>query len=835
MPKLKIDGLEIEVPKGMKVIEAAGRLGIIIPRFCYHPGLGSVGACRMCAVKFLEGPVKGVQMSCMVDAQDGMVVSTTDEEVIDFRKHVIEWLMMNHPHDCPVCDEGGHCLLQDMTVSGGHGIRRYLGRKRTYHDQYLGVFVQHEMNRCIHCWRCRRFYQDFAGYWDLGAMQIGYHIYFGRFRDGSLESPFSGNIIDICPTGVYTDKPSRFKGRRWDFQRGPSLCIHCSLGCHTIASARYREIVRLEGHFNEWVNGYFICDRGRYGFYYTNHPERPRRAKIGREEVPWGKAIQTVAEKLSQVSQRHGPKSLFCLGSSRSSLENQVMLKQFCKLQGWQEPIYFEHPTIERKVKKTISRLDAQLAVSMREIEMADFILAVGADPVNEAPMLALAMRQAYRKGATIAAIDPRPIFLPFSFDHFPVGVENLDLCLSQLIKRTIDRSVAEGLGQGALKFYDSIPSEHAFDDLPENRFSVVEKRLQQSKFPVIVCGTEIVQETTPDIAADDALLFKAAKEKAGLFYLMPGANAFGAALLSPENGTFMSTVEAIENGTVKALLLVESDPFCLFPDQRRLEQAIQKLELLIVIDYLPSKVAQLAHLFLPSSPLFETETSFINQEGRIQFAPRAHSGGTPVEQLTAGDHPPRLFRNDIPGGESKAAWKILDELTRLMFPSKKELSREELWAWLSQENSGFANVQSFVELSQDVRFTPVDAKTKPFSLDWLANIKKGPNSGDGLELLFVDWTFGTEELSSYSQYIQQVEKSPCLFMSVKDAERMNLKDKDVVVLHLDGGSLEVELSVKESMAQGVIVLPRHHQLHWQKLKELPVRMPVEKIKKVVG
>ncbi|MFB3887704.1 MAG: 2Fe-2S iron-sulfur cluster-binding protein, partial [Thermodesulfobacteriota bacterium] len=174
MPKLKIDNLAIEVPKGTKVIEAASQLGIVIPRFCYHPGLGSVGACRMCAVKFLDGPVKGVQMSCMVDAQDGMVVSTMDEEAVDFRRHVIEWLMMSHPHDCPVCDEGGHCLLQDMTVSGGHSIRRYLGKKWTYQDQYLGPLVQHEMNRCIHCWRCRRFYQDFSGYRDLGAMQIGY-------------------------------------------------------------------------------------------------------------------------------------------------------------------------------------------------------------------------------------------------------------------------------------------------------------------------------------------------------------------------------------------------------------------------------------------------------------------------------------------------------------------------------------------------------------------------------------------------------------------------------------------------------------------------------------
>ena len=143
MPKLVVDDQEIEVAPGTKVIEAAAQLGIMIPRFCYHPALGSVGACRVCAVKFLQGPIKGVQMSCMIEAKDDMVVSTTDKEAVDFRKHIIEWLMLNHPHDCPVCDEGGHCLLQDMTVSGGHGTRRYPGNKRTYPDQYLGSLVQH--------------------------------------------------------------------------------------------------------------------------------------------------------------------------------------------------------------------------------------------------------------------------------------------------------------------------------------------------------------------------------------------------------------------------------------------------------------------------------------------------------------------------------------------------------------------------------------------------------------------------------------------------------------------------------------------------------------------
>ena len=720
MHKLKIDGLDIEVEQGTKVIEAAARLGIIIPHFCYHPGLGSVGACRMCAVKFLEGPVKGIQMSCMVDAGDGMVVSTTDEEAVDFRKHVIEWLMMNHPHDCPVCDEGGHCLLQDMTVSGGHGVRRYLGTKRTYRDQYLGVFVQHEMNRCIHCWRCRRFYQEFAGYRDLGAMQIAYRTYFGRATDGPLESPFSGNIIDICPTGVYTDKPSRFFGRRWDFERSPSICIHCSLGCHIITSARYREIMRLEARLNESVNGYFICDRGRYGFYYTNHPDRPRRAKIGAEQAPLDQAIRKAAEKISEIRERRGSKSIACFGSTRSCLENQAMLMRLCQSQGWEEPRYFETLSIAQKVKKAVSRLDKRLAISMREIERADFILAIGADPVNEAPMLALAMRQAFRNNAAIAVIDPRPVFLPFEFEHLRVPPRDLESSLNALVQGAVDRSVAKKMGGDALRFYDAVPQDYSPDPTLLNRMTAITEKLRQSRYPVIICGTTIVEETTPSVAADNALILLSAKGRTGLFYLMPGANAFGAALLSSGDGSFTEMIEAIESGNIKALLLVESDPFWAFPDQERLEKAIAKLELLLVMDYLPSKAAQVAHIFLPTQTLFEMETSFVNQEGRAQFAPSSHCGGIPISQINAGNHPPRHYGGEIPGGEPKPAWQILADLANVISPSREErfswISREELWKWMAKEYPIFAGIQPFEGEQDGLRLNRETNTENPFS-----------------------------------------------------------------------------------------------------------------------
>jgi NADH-quinone oxidoreductase subunit G len=834
MPKLIIDDREIEVPTGTKVIEAAERLGIMIPRFCYHPGLGSVGACRVCAVKFLEGPFKGVQMSCMIDAKDDMVVSTTDEEAVNFRQYVIEWLMLHHPHDCPVCDEGGHCLLQDMTVSGGHGIRRYLGLKRTYHDQYLGPLVQHEMNRCIHCYRCSRFYQEFAGYHDLGVMQCANRTFFGRYEDGILENPFTGNLSDICPTGVYTDKPSRFFGRRWDYQRSPSICINCSLGCHTIASGRYREVVRQEARYSEAVNGYFICDRGRYGFFYTGNGDRPRHALVDGKEVPYEQANGEVREKLGELIKGAGPGAVACMSSERSSLETQAMLNKICQTEGWQGPYYFVEWSMAQKVISASSRLESGLAVSLRELESADFILVIGADPINEAPMLALAMRQAQRRGGKIAVIDPRPVSLPFEFHHLNVTPNEVNLCASLLVKAAVDLGAATDLEQSGIEFYQAIPKLETVPSSLQDQISKVAQELKESKRPIIVCGTETVPQTTPALAADHTLLLLASNKQAGLFYLLPGANSFSASLLASEDGSFLETLEGIENGTIKGLILVESDPLLHFHDRQRLELAFEKLELLVLLDYVNSRTQQRAHVFLPTSTLYEAGGIFINQEGRLQAAPRAHLSGTPIAQVSGGNHPPRIYAGKIPGGEPRPGWQALAELVHEEPQPGEDTTRSSVLKWLSELHPEFTNIPAIEEFPDDgVRMSFTEEPSPRFSLDWLGEreTKQGPD--DSLELVLVNWTFSTEELSRYSPPLMKLEKEPAVFMHVDDASRLGLSDSDKVAILLDRGALEVSVSVKENMASGIIVIPRHRLLEWQKIEALPKFISYEDVKKV--
>jgi NADH-quinone oxidoreductase subunit G len=835
MPTIVIDDHEIEVPSGTKIIEAAERLGIMIPRFCYHPALGSVGACRVCAVKFLEGPFKGVQMSCMIEAKDGMVISTTDEEAVDFRKYVIEWLMLNHPHDCPVCDEGGHCLLQDMTVSGGHGLRRYLGLKRTYRDQYLGPLVQHEMNRCIHCYRCARFYQEFTGYRDLGVMQIGNRTYFGRFKDGVLESPFTGNLSDICPTGVYTDKPARFFGRRWDFQRSSTVCINCSLGCHTTSSARYREVVRQEARFSEAINGYFICDRGRYGFDYARIETRPRQARAEGVAVPYDEAIRIVSDKLAKISENGGPKAITCAGSWRSSLETLAMLKRLCQMKGWEDPLFFLDRRLMQKVKTAVSRLEPAFAISLREIEGADFIFLVGADPINEAPMLALAMRQAQREGARVVAIDPRPISLPFPFLHLPVAPDDMNLVLSSVIKGAVDRDALGGSGEAVLLLYEAIPSLESVSTPFQGEALSVAQELRQSQRPVIVCGTEIVRETTPALAADHAILLQAAKKEAGLFFLMPGANAFGAAVLSGEEEVFTKIIDGIENDTVRALILAEADPFWHFYDRQRLGDVLEKLDLLVVLDYMSSPSAEKAHVFLPTATLYESGGIFINQEGRAQVTQPSYQGGSPLAQTSGGSHPPRAYGSDIPGGEIRPAWQALAALgDDLSHPPGVTTTREDILTWLAGEHPLFSNLPSMEEASQDgIRLDLSKDVGTCLLLDWLEEKEGKGRLGDRLELLLVDWTFGTEELSVYSPHLAEVGKEPCMFIHADDAARLSLSNGDRVSVKLDGGALEVHVSVDKNMASGVIVLPRHRELEWRKVKTVPTWVGMDQIKRI--
>jgi len=781
MPKLTIDNRSVEVPPGTKVIAAAEQLGIQIPRFCYHPALGAVGACRVCAVKVLEGPVKGIQMSCMLEARDGMVVSTTDAEAVAFRQSVIEWLMLNHPHDCPVCDEGGHCLLQDMTVSGGHGLRRYRGNKRTHRDQYLGPLVQHEMNRCIQCYRCVRYYREFTGYDDLGVMGIGSRVYYGRFEGGVLESPFAGNLIDICPTGVYTDKPSRFKGRRWDFERTPSTCIHCSLGCHMTVSARYREVVRHEARYSPAVNGHFICDRGRFAYPYVSSAERPREAQIDGRPVEGRLAVTTASERLAAVGGQHQPAAVAVAGSTRCSLETLAVLNRICREAGWRGPVCFEEQRTARAVSAAVGRLTATQAVNLQDIAAADSVLLAGIDPLHEAPMLVLALRQAQRKGADIVVADPRPVDLPFDFEHLPLAAVQIGPWLERLA-----------------------------GDIPDSDMSTaaIARRMRESARPVIVAGTDVLPAAAVAQAADLATALGATGTTAGLFYTLPGANAFGAALLADTPDSLEQVVAAIESGQVKALILVESDLCQRFPDQARLDRALAQLELLVVLDYAASPAVAAAHVFLPTATVYEAGGLFINNEGRAQRAQIAMRGGTPISQTGQGDHPPRVFRIDIPGAGPRPAGDLLGDLAAALIGAPDANAAASPLADLAETHPALAALATPTIPPEGLRVLADEPDRKQIIPEDHLDADT-TDAGEGFDLIWTDRIFGSEPLAALAPALQERQEDAILFMAHGDAAAWQLADGDRVVIGPEASPWELTVRVVDSMALGTIVLPR--------------------------
>lgn len=408
MATIHVDGKSYEVNGSENLLQACLSLGIDIPYFCWHPSLGSVGSCRQCAVTQYANPedTRGrLVMSCMTPASDNTYISIEDKEAVDFRESIVEFLMTNHPHDCPVCEEGGHCHLQDMTVMTGHDRRRYRFTKRTHYNQELGSFIAHEMNRCIACYRCVRYYKDYAGGTDFGVYANASRVYFGRPESGTLESEFSGNLTEVCPTGVFTDKThSERYNRKWDMQYAPSVCHGCSSGCNISPGERYGEIRRVENRFNGSVNQYFLCDKGRFGTGYVNRADRPRQPQFRNGETV---ATVSVDQALDQTIAKLEGKKVLGIGSPRASLESNYALRELVGQANYSTGVAQKEQSLV-ELAASIMQTEGIYNPNMREIESYDAVLILGEDLTQTAPRMALSVRQAAKNKAREMAAKTR-------------------------------------------------------------------------------------------------------------------------------------------------------------------------------------------------------------------------------------------------------------------------------------------------------------------------------------------------------------------------------------------------------------------------------------------
>jgi NADH-quinone oxidoreductase subunit G len=646
-----IDGKPHEVEDGQNLLQACLSLGFDIPYFCWHPALHSVGACRLCAVKLFrgEGDTRGhIAMSCMVPSGEGLRLSIDDPEAREFRARVIEWLMVNHPHDCPVCDEGGECHLQDMTVMTGHTYRRYRFRKRTYRNQHLGPFVNHEMNRCIQCYRCVRFYRDYAGGHDLDVLGAHDNVYFGRHEDGTLENEFSGNLVEVCPTGVFTDKTAkRHYTRKWDIQSAPSICVHCGLGCNTLPGERYGTLRRIRNRYHGDINGYFLCDRGRFGYEFVNSQKRLRRAHLRNretgvlEQVPKDRALDDLAGILYFGAPVIG------IGSPRASLEANFALRELVG-----EDRFFSgmNEAEHRLVSRIADILGKHPAVSLREAESCDSVLILGEDVTNTAPRLALSLRQsalrALKTKAEACGIPPWEDKALRSFiqeDRGPLFVAATGATRLDDVAEETYRAASEDIARLGFAVAHAIErGAPEVQDLESGALALAETvahALRGAERPLVVSGTGAGSEVVLQAALKIVLaLQRSGKETAGLLLTVSECNSLGVALMS--SGTLDDALREVEDGRAEKVIVLENDLFRR-AGAKRVEKFFSTCKDSLVIDHTHTATVSQATAVLPAGTPMESDGTLVNNEGRAQ----------------------RFFQVFTPGGDGEESWRWLRDL----------------------------------------------------------------------------------------------------------------------------------------------------------------------------
>lgn len=684
MATIHVDGKDFEVDGADNLLQACLSLGLDIPYFCWHPALGSVGACRQCAVKQYtdENDTRGrIVMSCMTPAADNTWISIDDEESKAFRASVVEWLMTNHPHDCPVCEEGGHCHLQDMTVMTGHNQRRYRFSKRTHQNQQLGPFISHEMNRCIACYRCVRYYKDYAGGTDLGVYGAHDNVYFGRVEDGVLESEFSGNLVEVCPTGVFTDKThSERYNRKWDMQFAPSICHGCASGCNTSPGERYGELRRIENRFNGDVNQYFLCDRGRFGYGYVNRADRPRQPllvnKDGGEKLGIDAALDTAAELLKG-------KRVIGIGSPRASLESNFALRELVGEANFYSGIAAAELDNIRLIRDILQ--NGPLPVpTLRDVELHDAVFVLGEDLTQTAARLALALRQAVKGKATEIAASMK------IQDWHMAAVQNVaqdalnPLFIASVTATRLD-DVAEAcvhaapadlarIGFAVAHAIDpSAPAVSGLDSEAAELVQLIAEALLAAKRPLIVSGASLGEKSLIEAAANIASALKNREKNASISLVVPEANSMGVALLGGES--VEAALHALTSAQADAVIVLENDLYRR-ANAAQVDAALAAAQLVIVADHQQTATSAKAHLLLPVASFAEGDGTLVSFEGRAQrffqvFEPSYYDASILIREGWRWLHALHSTLQDKP-----VDWTQLDAVTTAVAASNSHLAR---------------------------------------------------------------------------------------------------------------------------------------------------------------
>jgi NADH-quinone oxidoreductase subunit G len=617
MIDIEINGKKLKVEPGTMIIEAADNAGIHIPRFCYHKKLSIAANCRMCLVE-VENVPKPLP-ACATPVTPDMKVKTQSPRAIEAQKAVMEFLLINHPLDCPVCDQGGQCELQDISMGYGNDVSRYTENKRVVDDEDLGSLIATEMTRCIHCTRCVRFGEEVAGVRELGVTGRGEHSKIGTYIKHSMQSELSGNIIDLCPVGALTSKPFRFTARAWELNQHPSIAAHDCVGSNLSVHTRRGKVMRVTPRENEALNETWISDRDRFsytGLYSDDRVTQPMIKQNGEwVSTDWTSAFDFIAEGLSQIKSQHGSEQIAGLISANATIEEQYL---------WQKLLRgIECPNIDHRLQQTDfsaqtqASLFPQLGTRIAELENMDSILLIGSDICREQPILGHRLRKATHKAAKIYALNP----IDFDF-HFPLqekiisAPQHMLQQLAAVVKVVADDSLPDTL--------KTLLNDIAVDETARQ----IATGLQAGSNTHILLGA--IAQNHPHAATIQALAQYLAKlTQSGMGILSTGANSAGAWISGclPHRSVGGKPVDkpgldaaAIMVRQLKAYLLFNLEPEldCAIPHHAH--ESLANAELVVAFTpYKQGAIVQHADVILPITPYTEMAGTFINNEGHWQ------------------------------------------------------------------------------------------------------------------------------------------------------------------------------------------------------------------------
>ena len=639
---IEVDGKELKAQKGQMLIEVTDAADIYIPRFCYHKHLSVAANCRMCLVQVEKAPKP--LPACATPVMDGMKVSTKSKYALDAQRATMEFLLINHPLDCPICDQGGECELQDLAMGFGKGVSRYTERKRVVKDKNLGPLVSTDMTRCIHCTRCVRFGQEVAGLQELGTTGRGENTQIGTYIERSVDHELSGNIIDLCPVGALNSKPFRFKGRGWEMTQHATIAPHDSLGSNIYAHVRRGELLRVVPRPNEAINETWISDRDRFSYTGVYSEDRLQTPMVRREgewvSVSWEVALEQVADTLRDLNFKS---DLGVLTAANATVEELYLLKQLTQGLG--------SDNIDHRLRQADLRDQASepvfpwLGVNIDELETQDAILSIGARLRAEVPMLAHRLRKAAVNGGKVMFANPK------RYDHlFPEsgyvtsGNGSLVHVVAGLVRAAVDES-----GRNAPNNVAGLLGEISVSE--EQRLLV--KQLVSGDKSVVMLGHIAIRH--PEFSVLRVLAATLAElTDSTLGYVPEAANTVGAWLAGavPHRGIGGA---AQESGlSARDMLSRPLDTYLLFNTEPELDalegqgcvEVLQEARQVICLSpYFTDTMAQYATVVLPIGTFAETSGTYINLEGRWQsFAGVAN-----------------------PVGEARPGWKVLRVLGNLL------------------------------------------------------------------------------------------------------------------------------------------------------------------------